>query len=230
MIEGYFHRATQKEIEFFEKSLYPLQDQIFQLIQNDRFYLSGGTCLSRFYFQHRYSEDLDFFYDGINSPKEEFERAIIDLFNRVGERFKLEITVSGEHFRRAFIHKDETILKVELIYENYRGIGERKKTGDIYIDSKENIATNKLTAIYDRKTVKDFFDLYFLLRGLDIKQIAKWAEYKMVPLDYEGTLLALSNQPLEGTVVTNADVALSDFNDFVAELVKKIISYAKESR
>jgi len=27
----------------------------------DNFYLSGGTALSEFYFQHRLSEDLDFF-------------------------------------------------------------------------------------------------------------------------------------------------------------------------
>jgi predicted nucleotidyltransferase component of viral defense system len=34
-----------------------------------RFYLTGGTALSEFYFQHRLSEDLDFFseYDNFTS-------------------------------------------------------------------------------------------------------------------------------------------------------------------
>ncbi|MCZ7666433.1 MAG: nucleotidyl transferase AbiEii/AbiGii toxin family protein [Chloroflexi bacterium] len=28
----------------------------------DNFYLTGGTALAAFYLQHRFSEDLDFFY------------------------------------------------------------------------------------------------------------------------------------------------------------------------
>lgn len=50
--------ATEENIRYYEKKLYPLQDEICTLIQNDNFYLSGGTCLSRFYYQHRYSDDL----------------------------------------------------------------------------------------------------------------------------------------------------------------------------
>lgn len=54
-------KADKKQAAYYENFLYPFQDQIFALIQTDAFYLGGGTCLSRFYYNHRYSDDLDFF-------------------------------------------------------------------------------------------------------------------------------------------------------------------------
>jgi len=43
--------------------LYRFQDELLILTEKAGpfFYLGGGTCLSRFYFNHRYSDDLDFF-------------------------------------------------------------------------------------------------------------------------------------------------------------------------
>ncbi|NOQ47224.1 MAG: hypothetical protein GQ559_11255, partial [Desulfobulbaceae bacterium] len=45
------------------KKLYQLQDEILDLIfqEDTEFYLTGGTCLNRFYFEKRYSDDLDLF-------------------------------------------------------------------------------------------------------------------------------------------------------------------------
>lgn len=45
------------------KRLYLLQDKILQIVFQEytEFYLTGGTCLSRFYFEKRFSNDLDFF-------------------------------------------------------------------------------------------------------------------------------------------------------------------------
>ena len=45
------------------KKLYELQDRVLDVIFtiNQDFYLTGGTCLSRFYQEKRYSDDLDFF-------------------------------------------------------------------------------------------------------------------------------------------------------------------------
>ena len=65
-------KATQKEMDFYYKILYPIQDRVLEKIQSKGFYLTGGTPLSRFYFHHRFSDDLDFFYDGFKFPKEDF--------------------------------------------------------------------------------------------------------------------------------------------------------------
>ncbi len=43
--------------------LYELQDSVLRIVfaTEKEFYLTGGTCLSRFYKAKRYSDDLDFF-------------------------------------------------------------------------------------------------------------------------------------------------------------------------
>ena len=45
------------------KELYKLQDRVLKVVfeVENEFYLTGGTCLSRFYVEKRYSDDLDFF-------------------------------------------------------------------------------------------------------------------------------------------------------------------------
>jgi predicted nucleotidyltransferase component of viral defense system len=228
MFEKNILKASESEINYYENTLYPFQDEIFNLIQTDRFYLSGGTCLSRFYYRHRYSEDLDFFFDGFLHPKEHFEVVFREIINRISKRFRMEITLEGEYFKRGFIYKEDTALKVEFIHENYKNVGDRKNALGIWIDSKENIATNKLTAVYDRKTVKDFIDLYYLLKEIDFEQIAKWAQYKVVPMDYEGILTAFADYKLEGAVLMKKDIPLKDFHDFVINLIRGMLEYAKK--
>ena len=75
--------------KYYQNLLYPLQDKFlafFSEYNNEKFYLTGGTALSRFYFQHRYSEDLDFF-----SAKElkEFRKDIKDILNLAKKSFFL---------------------------------------------------------------------------------------------------------------------------------------------
>lgn len=47
----------------YQNNIYPFQNELLALVQgaNVDFYLTGGTALSRFYLNHRYSDDLDFF-------------------------------------------------------------------------------------------------------------------------------------------------------------------------
>lgn len=220
-------QATTTEIEFYEKVLYSLQDQVLQLIQDERLYLTGDTCLSRFYYHHRFSDDLDFFFDGYAYPKEVFEIAVRDVANRISEQFEIEMTINGEYFKRFFVSHHQQQLKIEFIYENYKTVGTRQKIHDVMIDSKENLATNKLTAVYDRKTVKDFVDLYFLLDEIAFEKAAEWAKYKIVPLDYEGLVITFSDRRLEGEVLLTHPLSEHQFNDFVNTLIGKIFEYAK---
>lgn len=223
-------QATTEEVEFYDKILYPFQDQVFQLIQDERVYLSGGTCLSRFYYYHRFSDGLDFFFDGYRHPKEEFDIVVRDIANRISDRFDIEMTINGEYFKRFFMSHQQQALKIEFVYENYKTVGTRQRTHCIMIDSKENLATNKLTAVYDRKTVKDFVDLYFLLKDIDFEQIAEWAKYKIVPLDYEGLVITFSDRRLEGEVLLTYSLTELEFNDFVNGLIRKMFEYAKRGR
>jgi len=47
--------------EYYDKLLYPLQDKVIPAFQDSPFYLTDGTALSRGYYNHRYSDDLDYF-------------------------------------------------------------------------------------------------------------------------------------------------------------------------
>jgi len=51
------------------EKLYPLQNGVLNLVKKLKtpFFLTGGTAHSRFYFNHRFSDDLDFFV--INESK-----------------------------------------------------------------------------------------------------------------------------------------------------------------
>ena len=227
MFEKKIRRATDEEISFYENTLYPFQDEVFSLIQTNRFYLSGGTCLSRFYYHHRFSEDLDFFFDGYLYSKEEFEIVYREIINRISEKFTTEITIEAEYFKRGFIYKEDIPLKIEFIYENYKNVGNRNEIHGIWIDSKENIATNKLTAAYDRKNIKDFIDLYYLLGEIEFEQTAKWAQHKAVPMDYEGVIITFADPDLEGTVILQQEFPVKDFNTFVKNLIMRMLNYAK---
>lgn len=50
------------------KQLYALQDKVLEVVFSveNIFYLTGGTCLSRFYKEKRYSDDLDFFSEVVD--------------------------------------------------------------------------------------------------------------------------------------------------------------------
>ena len=47
--------------EYYNNILYPLQNRVFPLFNDTPFYLTGGTALSRGYYNHRFSDDLDYF-------------------------------------------------------------------------------------------------------------------------------------------------------------------------
>ncbi len=86
--------------------LYQLQDWVLARLSavTHGFYLSGSTALSRGYYAHRHSEDLDFFVnDSAEFPlwrdqcPETLERA------STNESLRLEIVLRDERFGRAFL-------------------------------------------------------------------------------------------------------------------------------
>lgn len=154
-------------VEYYDKILYPLQNKVFEIFKGSPFYLTGGTALSRGYFNHRYSDDLDYFVN--HNP--DFHRiaalhidAVLKVFTNV------EVDYKGEYLYRIFVSDEK--LKIELVNDVPSHVGRLFNHPVLgIIDSKENILANKLTAIVDRTLPKDMVDIYFLLRGgLSLKQ------------------------------------------------------------
>jgi len=227
-------KATQKEMDFYYKTLYPIQDRVLERIQSKELYLTGGTPLSRFYYHHRFSDDLDFFYDGFNFPKEGFNISYREILYNLEKIFdQIEVSIDGEFFKRIFVKLNNTVLKIEFVYENYRTIGEKEEFKGVLIDSKENICANKIGTVSDRRMAKDFLDLFFLLKDIQLDQAIKWSELKRVPPDYEGLMIAtgdLLRNPsvMEGEILIIKPIDQSEFFSFTKQLIGDLLRYAKK--
>lgn len=141
------------------KELYILQDKVLALLEGKlgEFYLTGGTALGRYYLNHRYSEDLDFFFHNENTflPEVQRIRNIIDSVFLTNTN-KLILT---QDFVRIWVVKHSIELKLDFVRDvPYHWIGKKQLT-DIQIDNPGNILSNKLTAIVNRDEPKDVFDI-----------------------------------------------------------------------
>lgn len=140
------------------KKLYKVQDILFRLLNNhySDLYLTGGTALGRFYLEHRYSDDLDFF---INSSVN-FNERIKAFFQLISTVWKIDETrtVISENFAR-FILKSDPSLKVEFVNDVAARWGETLYSESIPLDNAANILANKLTALVSRDEPKDVFDI-----------------------------------------------------------------------
>ncbi len=161
--------------EYYSNIIYPLQDKVIASFRHSPFYLTGGTALSRGYYNHRYSDDLDYFVNDHPDFSRIAEREIEKLRKLFDE---LNIAIKGENFYRVFSGSER--LKIEMVNDVPSHIGgmiEHPVLG--LIDSKENILANKITALVDRSMPKDIVDIYYLLKdGLSLKKALSDAESK----------------------------------------------------
>ncbi len=222
-------RVEKEQADWYATKLYPLQDRVLSRIESDRFYLTGGTCLSRYYYHHRYSDDLDFFFLGVKYGGDEFEREFARITSSLDSEFKTTVTVNEKQYKRAFIEEGAVSLKMEFINEPFAVLGERARISSYLIDTKENIAVNKITAIYARKACKDYFDLYFLLQEFTLPELIRLAAAKMVPPSYEELIMSLEKSLWEGEVSTSLEITETQFLTFAAKLVEDLLEYARQA-
>ena len=127
----------------------------------ENFYFTGGTALSYFYLSHRFSDDLDFFTD------KPFDREVV--FNLISiwskeDKFTFSSRFIEVVYRFDLLFNNKQHFKVDFSYYPYKQISKGKSYNLLAIDSLTDIATNKLLTINQRNDIKDFVDLYFLLK------------------------------------------------------------------
>lgn len=132
---------------------------------SEYFYLTGGTALSYFYLKHRRSNDLDFFTaneelilpvsfqleevlknkEMMNIQRQRGIHSFVELLAKTGE----ETTIIHLGYDAAF--------RLEQLREvpEYQGLK---------VDSLIDIAVNKLLALFGRASLRDFIDVYFLVK------------------------------------------------------------------
>ncbi|MBI3260875.1 nucleotidyl transferase AbiEii/AbiGii toxin family protein [Candidatus Berkelbacteria bacterium] len=140
-----------------------------------QFYLSGGTALAEFYLKHRYSEDLDFF------SSKEFD--FIDLQPHIQSLRKFlkakNITIENRFNRNLiFFETPAETLKLEFSWFVGEPIEKGMKYHKLTVDSKLDIAVNKLFTIYERPRARDYVDLYYLLPEFPLKKLIQLARIK----------------------------------------------------
>ncbi|MGB9612975.1 MAG: nucleotidyl transferase AbiEii/AbiGii toxin family protein [Candidatus Margulisiibacteriota bacterium] len=128
------------------------------------FYLTGGTALAAFYLQHRKSNDLDFFT--------EKEDVILPFSFRLEENLKSKGTsierLRGLHsFVELLVKKGTEMTVIHIAQEapfRFEPPKEISEYSGLKIDSLTDIASNKLLALFQRATLRDFVDVYFLIK------------------------------------------------------------------
>ncbi len=144
---------------YYQNSLYPLQDEILALIRDldMPFYLTGGTALSRYYLNHRYSDDLDLFvnhHSGFRALVDAVETTFRD--NQVCYK---ALNRSADFVRLEIAGMDKIHLKLDLVNDLVCHIGDFESSPSLgRVDNLFNILSNKISAI-PRLEIKDFADI-----------------------------------------------------------------------
>jgi hypothetical protein len=171
--------------QYYEESLYPLQDGVLNIISScrTRFYLTGGTALSRVYYHHRYSDDLDFF---VNNDSDYAEQVDIILAALTDNGFAIDAAskIKAITFNSLKVgwEKSDALLKLDFVNDSTPHFGDIKAT-DIFdrVDPIRNILSNKLTALF-RYAAKDVADI----REIALHESVNWPDIFREAREKEG--------------------------------------------
>lgn len=127
------------------------------------YYFTGGTPLSAFYLQHRFSEDIDLF-----SEEEEVHVQSVRAFLKKIEG-SLGITkidyrqFHSLHSFQLFFSATDT-LKIDFNYYPFPRIEKGPTYKNIPVDSILDIAVNKVQTIATNPRARDFIDVYLIVK------------------------------------------------------------------
>lgn len=203
-----------------------------QIPDQESFYLTGGTALSAFYLFHRKSHDLDFFTS---------EEELILPFS-----FKTEETLKNEGFEiertrgfHSFVELaaasagESTIIHLALDSPfRLKPLRDSEEFQGLKIDSLPDIAANKLLALFGRANLRDFIDVYFLIKEkLGKNELVVNAKKKDPGFDlyrFGTTLERINEFPVSSPEMLlllkpcNLDDLQAFFNEWRGEIFKEI--------
>ena len=190
--------------EYYEESLYPLQNGVLRVVESckTRFYLTGGTALSRAYYRHRYSDDLDFFVNSDAGYDEQVDTVFAQLQEEGFFWDNSDDFVKAPGFRSIKVRwdKSDTLLKLDFVNDSTPHFGDF--TSAVFfnrIDPVRNILSNKLGAIF-RLAGKDVADIreIALHETIDWPEIIREGRQKDTGIDLPYIAEILKTIPREG--------------------------------
>jgi predicted nucleotidyltransferase component of viral defense system len=142
-------------------ALYELQERVLMACVHAKsgFYLTGGTCLHRFYKPRRHSDGLDLFCN----EEELYRQYVRGLKGELAHQgLEQKVEVDTRDFVRFQVG---SMLRVDLVNDRLPYIGQVRRTPEGFrIDNIENILANKITAVVGRDDPKDLFDIVTITR------------------------------------------------------------------
>ena len=186
------------------------------------FFLTGGTALSAFYLQHRYSEDLDLF----TLDSDAFDRVplyVADTATRLTA--SVASLQTAPQFRRYRLSRERESVIVDFVREVVPQISEEKNRFEgIVVDTLDDITANKVCTVVSRAEIKDYIDLYFLARaGYRLENYIKLAQQKDAGVSQ--AMLAYLLSELKLSKVPDfliAPVSLEELQKYFQTLAKKL--------
>jgi predicted nucleotidyltransferase component of viral defense system len=181
------------------------------------FYLTGGTALAEFYFQHRLSEDIDFFSEN------EVNASAVEAFLQ-GASTKLGIAkIIKQNFLGLYTYqlkyKNGVTLKVDFSYYPFPQIEKGVYFGKLEVSSLYDIAVNKIHTIASRTRARDYIDMFFILKDSKIPS----GEYlEKLRLDSK----AKFDWPLENKNLVAAFLKVKDLKN--EDFPKMLVSFDKK--
>ena len=128
------------------------------------YYLAGGTALAEYYLHHRKSEDLDFFtQDELSLPN--LQKFVGSIQSHI-QLDKIEYQY-GFGLYTFFLYPKKEVAKYKIDFGQYpfSTINPLKKIDDLLVEDLYDIAVDKAHTISVRPRLRDFIDLFLILRN-----------------------------------------------------------------
>lgn len=226
---------------FYMERLYPLQNRILNVINElcPSLYLTGGTALSRFYFTHRYSDDLELFANDESSFSSIVEKAVAGIMTIEGVSLQKMESGVGDGYVRIEVAEGDISLTIDFVNGIVYRLGKPERREGFTVDTLSNIFTNKISAIIGRDELKDIVDVREICRSCLFKwdRVIEVSQEKESSVDGEyidyrlSTLIDYLNRQA-GFLDTINWIRKPDTSSFISDLEKirrEIISLSENT-
>ena len=182
--------------------------------------------MSRFYYQHRYSEDLDFFSISEFKDFRAMLTKILDAARQ--ENFSIEVETVSDHFFRIYVKEKEkeVPLKIDFVNEvTFRWGNAKQFPVFSCVDNETNILSNKISCA-SRYEVKDIVDIWAVAKhkAFSWRDIMSIANQKS-PVDPVEVSKIIKTLPLEELKLVKwaSDVEISEVYGDLQAIAKDVL-------
>lgn len=189
----------------------------------NEFYLAGGTGLA-LQIGHRDSVDFDFFSNNPFDPNKMIER-----LSKIFGQNLLKVTQIEKNTLSILLNSE---IKISFMTYDYPLLEPLISTEYLNIASISDIACMKLSTIMQRSALKDYVDLYEIMKIYSLEQLILFAKKKYPMIDSTVILKSLSylediiDEPLiykNEKLKPSLDVLKQFFQDEVKKYINKIL-------